>query len=285
MAVQFLLLKVASAVGMGLVLRRADGEGRPRLPMIRVNYAVAAVLAFFGAYLAGQHHLSPATALLGAATGVLFVAGLLFWTQAIRAAGLALSVVAMRTAIVIPIALSALVWRERPTVFELAGSGIALAALGLVLSEVGRHQRAGARGRGAAWWLAGLFLVDGLVVSAAQLFRQEMPPNEHLPFQAAIFVSAFLVTTLIYYLRRERLDRGALSRGALLGMANLGNYLFLVLALEVLPGVVVYPAIAAGEVGLLALAGTLIWRERLGVRSWLGVGLAVAALVVLQFGR
>ena len=71
----------------------------------------------------------------------------------------------------------------------------------------------------------------------------------------------------------------------MLGAANLGNYLFLVLALSVLPGIVVYPVIAAGEVGLMAVAGVAIWRERLGVPSWVGVGLAVAALVLLQVGR
>ncbi|MFO7674762.1 MAG: hypothetical protein R6X12_00375 [bacterium] len=286
MAVHFLLLKVAAAVGLGLILRRQEGRGRPLLPMIRVNYAVAAVVAFFGAYLAGQHHVSAPTALLGAGTGVVFVAGLVIWARAIRAAGLALSVVAMRTAVAVPVALSALVWRERPTGFELAGAGLALAALGLVLSDAGRVRGAGAgAGRGrAALWLAALFLVDGLVVSAALLFRKELPQEEHLPFQAVIFAAAFLVTTALCYLRRERLDSEALAWGSLFGLANLGNYLFLVLALTVLPGMVVYPVIAAGEVGLLALAGALVWRERPGARSWAGIALAVAAMVLLQLG-
>lgn len=284
LAVHFLLLKVASAVGLGLILRRAEGERLPLLPLLRVNYAVAAVLAFFGAYLAGQHNISTPTALLGAATGAVFVAGLLVWAWAIRAAGLALSVVAMRTAIVIPVLLSALVWRERPTLFELVGSGVALAALGLVLSDVRDRSRSGP-GRGAAFRLIVLFLVDGLVVTAALLFHKELPGDELLPFQAVLFVSAFLVTTVLYFLRRERFNRAALNWGGLLGLANLGNYLFLVLALSVLPGIVVYPVIAAGEVGLLALAGMVVWRERLRTRSGLGVGLAIAALVLLQLGR
>ncbi|HDR00340.1 MAG TPA: hypothetical protein ENN51_08685 [candidate division WOR-3 bacterium] len=281
----FLLLKVAAAVGLGLVLRRAEGRGRPVLPMLRVNYAVAAVLAFFGAHLAGQQTISLATALLGAATGVVFVAGLLVWARAIRAAGLALSVVAMRTAIVVPVLLAAFIWHERPVPLELAGSAVALCALGLVLSDAGRGAAGPGRKRRAALWLAALFAVDGLVVTAALVFRKQLPPEETLPFQAVVFVSAFLVTTALYYLRRERLDREALSWGSLLGLANLGNYLFLVLALSVLPGIVVYPVIAAGEVGLLALAGAFIWRERPGLRSWVGIGLTVAALVLLQFAR
>ena len=47
---------------------------------------------------------------------------------------------------------------------------------------------------------------------------------------------------------------------------------------------VVYP-VAAGEVGLMALAGILIRREKLGFRGRLGIGLAVLALVLVQISR
>jgi multidrug transporter EmrE-like cation transporter len=93
------------------------------------------------------------------------------------------------------------------------------------------------------------------------------------------------VTSVIYYARRERVEMRTLQLGALVGAANLGNYLFLLFALAVLPGVVVYPAIAAGEVGLSALAGVVIWRERVGAKSWAGIALAVAALILIQLGR
>lgn len=284
----FLLLKIASAVGMGLVLKHTDARGLPRLPVIRVNYAVAAVLAFFGAVAFEQTRLSLATGLLGAATGLFFVAGLLCWMKTIEAAGLALSVVAMRTSIVLPVLLSVVLWRERPGPLELAGSGAALAALGLVLAGVARRAGTGEAPTyrpSAPLWLVALFLVDGLVVTAAQVFRQEMPQDENLPFQAIIFASAFIVTTVLYHLRRQRVNRDALRFGALLGTANLGNYLFLILALTVLPGVVVYPVMAAGEVGLMALAGVLLWRERLRPLSWVGIALAVLAVVLVQLGR
>ena len=132
----FLLLKVTSAVGMGLVLKRADARSIERLPLIRTNYAVAAVIGFFASVALGQTRISNQAALLAAGTGVLFVAGLLIWARAIQAAGLALSVVAMRTAVVIPLLASAIIWHERPTPLELIGSAVALLALSLVLSEV-----------------------------------------------------------------------------------------------------------------------------------------------------
>ncbi len=281
----FLLLKIASSVGMGLVLKRADARGLPRLPLIRVNYAVAAVLAFFAAVAVGQTQISLRTAVLAVVVGVLFVAGLIFWVKAIEVAGLARSVVAMRLAVVIPVATSVVVWHERPAGFEIAGSVVAVLALALVIPGVAaRLHGDGTRGRHAWFWMLGVFAVNGMVNTGAKYFQQEMPQAENLPFQTVVFIAAFLVTTALYYIRKARVTRETLSHGAVLGVANLGNYLFLILALTMLPGTVVYPAAAAGEVGLMALAGVVIWREKVGLRCWLGIGLAVLALVLLQVG-
>jgi drug/metabolite transporter (DMT)-like permease len=311
LAVLYLLLKVTSAVGMGLVLKSADARSLDRLPLIRTNYAVAAVIGFFASVALGQTHISNQTALLAALTGILFVAGLLIWSRAIQAAGLALSVVAMRTAVVIPVFAAVLIWHENPSLLAIAGSFVALLALALVLYDVAKREtpvggevtakdaktaksepgsalithRSSLPGSSALLWLVLLFLADGLVMTAALIFRKELPLSETMPFQAILFVSAFFVTTMLYYLRRPRMTGESLQWGALLGAANFGNYLFLVLALTVLPGLAVYPVIAAGEVGLLAIAGVVLWKEKVGVRSWLGIALAVIAIVLIQLGK
>ncbi len=328
----YLLLKVVSAVGMGLVLKSADSRSLDRLPLIRTNYAVAAIIGFFASVALDQTQISNQTALLAAVTGVLFVAGLLIWARAIQAAGLARSVVAMRTAVVIPVFAAVLVWHEQPSLLEIAGSFVALRALALVLSDVAirkrgdgndvsdapdrapgpgpnpttktpRHQvedktaagdepgialsdhRLSPVASSARLWLLLLFLADGLVMVPALVFRKELPLNETMPFQTIIFVAAFAATSILYYLRRPRLVPETLKWGAMLGTANFGNYLFLVLALTALPGIVVYPVIAAGEVGLLAIAGVVLWKEKVGVRGWLGIALAVGAIVLIQFGK
>jgi drug/metabolite transporter (DMT)-like permease len=284
--VLYLLLKVASSVGMGLVLKRSETAGLPRLPVIRTNYFAAAVLAFAGVLLTGQSHISRPTAILAAGTGVLFVAGILLWSKAISVAGLGLSVVAMRAAIAVPVLASVLVWRERPGPVQWLGTGLALCALVLVVWEQARAGTGqGVRGSKGWLWLVLLFLADALVMLAAKAFREQLPQTENLPFQTVTFISAFFVATILGYVTGRRSDPGSFTYGSLLGAANLGNYLFLILSLSVLPGVVVYPAVAAAEVALAALLGILLWKERFGWRAWLGLSLALAALALIPLGR
>ncbi len=323
LAVHFLLLKIASLVGIGLVLKRSGARGLDKLAVIRVSCAVAAVLAFFGAVLAGNPHISWPTALLAAVIGVLFVAGFIFWFKAIESAGLGASLLAIGIAIAVPVLASIVIWHEAPKPIEIIGAGIALAALGLVISEVAygvqtpptlrnnprvrltEERKASTFSKSAGgglaqsasvalqthtnlprWlWLVGLFLVSGLVNTGAKVFHEEMPQAEIMPFLAVLFVSAFIVTTLLYYLGKSRISRPALYYGVAFGVASLGSLLFLILALTMLGGTVVYPVAAGGEAGLMALAGILIRREKLGFRGWLGIGLAVVSLVLVQFGR
>lgn len=275
---------------MGVVLKLADTRKLHRLSLIRTNYAVAAVIAFLITVGSGAEHISRPTAVLAVVIGILFVAGLLLWSKTIETAGLALSVVAMRLGIVVPVLASAVVWHERPGATHLAGGAVALLALALVISEVIKRQPGAVPTSGprpvAAWvWMAGLFLVEGSVNTGAKVFQQVMPQAESMSFQTVVFVTAFFVTTIVYFLGRERVTQQTLVYGAGLGAANLGNYLFLVTALAVLPGVVVYPVTAAAEVALMVLAGVFFWREKVGLRSWLGIGLAVLALVLIQLGR
>lgn len=278
----YVLLKVISATGLAMALKYVDRRGIDRLPVIRINYAVAALLAFFVALATNQTALSRPTALLAIITGGLFVSGILVLVKTISVAGVARAVVAMRTAVVIPMLASVLIWHERPGTPGFVGAAVALAAIGLIISDVrpapGKTNAAGS----PALWLAALFLIDGLVMVPAKIFQQQLPPAETFPFQVVIFITGFFITTAIYYLRRPRVTPDSLRLGALVGASNLGNYLFLVMALASLPGTVVYPVMAAGEVGLAALAGALVWGERVGPRSWTGIALAVIALILMN---
>ena len=70
--------------------------------------------------------------------------------------------------------------------------------------------------------------------------------------------------------------------GSLLGLVNLAQLVFLLLALDALPAVVVFPVSAALGIALNALASIWFWRERPPPAGWAGIGLAGIAVILLN---
>ena len=69
--------------------------------------------------------------------------------------------------------------------------------------------------------------------------------------------------------------------GILLGIPNYFTVALLVAGLRTLPAVVFFPANNIGQLILGSLAGALLYRERLDALTWVGVGLAATAIILL----
>ena len=69
--------------------------------------------------------------------------------------------------------------------------------------------------------------------------------------------------------------------GAAMGTAGAVAMIMFMLAIERLPGVVVFPVRNCGNVLLTACLSYLIWRERLSYLQWLGILCAAVAIYLL----
>jgi drug/metabolite transporter (DMT)-like permease len=143
--------------------------------------------------------------------------------------------------------------------------------------------------------LAGLFVASGVAALSAKLFQELCPAQENLHFQALLFVIAFMVATVssgtVPLFRsgkgdspqhRERTDRKSLEWGLVLGTVNVGSSIFMVLALGLIAGPLAFPISAAAEVAVLAVLGRVVWKEPLDRLSMVGLGMTLAALVLVQ---
>lgn len=73
--------------------------------------------------------------------------------------------------------------------------------------------------------------------------------------------------------------------GFAVGMGSFGGQLFSSLALEAgVPGHIVFPATTGGNLFLVAAAGMLLFREKLGPYGIAGIVTGVASLVLLSLG-
>ena len=72
------------------------------------------------------------------------------------------------------------------------------------------------------------------------------------------------------------------SAGAAVGIPNYFSSSFLLKSLSGLPAFVVYPAFSAGTLVLVTVIAIIMFREIPGKKTWIGIGLIAAALILLN---
>jgi drug/metabolite transporter (DMT)-like permease len=283
--VLFLLLSILSSVIIANLLRFSEHRRVSRLVVIAANYITCTVAAVAWGLGPGGLAMNAGAALLGIVTGVSFA--MTFWLMiiAIGRVGISIPVSVTRLAVVLPIAVSLLVYHERPNAWQQGGLVLALAALVLFGRSAG-----GGDGRTVvprwqtALLVAGLFVGMGINGVNMKVFEEDFSADASLyAFLAFLFGTAMVLSwTLVLVRRRERVTRLAVGLGLLLGVPNLLSSVFFILALRYLPGMVVFPLNDVGIVIVSALTGVLFWREKLSPVTRLALAISLVAIALMN---
>ena len=71
--------------------------------------------------------------------------------------------------------------------------------------------------------------------------------------------------------------------GMILGFLNFGTTYYLIMAMGVFQSTVLFPVQNVGIVVLSALAGFIIFKEKLSVINWIGILLSIIAILLIAF--
>ncbi|NNE69910.1 MAG: hypothetical protein HKN29_06045 [Rhodothermales bacterium] len=292
----YLLLAIASSLGIGAVFKESGLRGVDRLHLITINYLVAAALGAFLVYRAGAPWMDAGTGFLvfGTAVGAFLAVGFLVIAVSTQRAGISLTLAVQRTGVSIPFIVSWLAWAEVPSTLQWLGFSLVVASLIFLTRPVGQATPAGAassspatpRSGSAVLLLLAVFVTGGLGDLSFKTFDVWYGArlDGHV-FLTLAFGVAFLVGLVPLFRRpvgQRIAKRDAVLWGVLLGVLNYGSILFLLGAVARIPGIVVFPTLAASVVVGGTVLGTVIWRERVSAVNLLGVALAAAGVVLLN---
>ena len=307
----FLVFAVACSVAIGMIFKQAGRQQLDRTALLTVNYAAAVAVAIGLLGLGGREvdqglTLSGELLALGAGTGVVLIAGFFVLAWATEVAGMSLAIGVMRVSVVVPFLASWGIWGEVPTLAQGLGMILAMGAFFLLAHQQSAPKPvpAGASPApdpesaveprsvlaGIDWHAAGVlaltFCSGGAVDVSMKAFEEGFGAgNSRVLFLLLAFGVAFLVGAVIVVRRGLREGHWptleALGWGALLGVVNYGSLEFLLRAIEVLPGPLVFPANNIAIMVFAALLGITFWGERLSRPNRIGLALACLALVLL----
>lgn len=275
-----LILAIASSALVSIIMRLSDRKVTGNIAMLTVNYLmcliVSAGYAGFGSLFPAVEGL-PGALLMGSINGLLYLGGFVLLQINVRRNGVVLSSTFMKLGLLVSIAVSVLFFHEVPDGLQVTGFALAVAAI--ILINFKRESG------GAAGFKAGLILMllaGGMGDAMAKIFEELGDPALEPQFLTYTFGVALILCTALMLSKKQLPGKWEVIFGLLIGVPNFFSAKFLLGALERIAAVIVYPVYSVATILVVSLTGVLVFKERLEKRQWIGMGLILIALVLLN---
>jgi len=277
----YLVLAVASSAAISIAMRASEKHVKNEIAMFMSNYLVCMALSFGfmenKAQFISTAGSSSLTILLGGLSGVMFLANFLFYKYNMKHNGVVMSATFMKLGVLVPTIMAVAVFGEMPRMTQVIGIFVAIGAIVLInfekdaLSE-GKHML----------FLILLLLLSGFTDSMANVFDKIADPAQKDTYLLATFGTAFLITVILAYAKKIKVGKMDFLFGALIGIPNYFSSRFLILSLQEINAVLVYPTYSVATMITIAVAGILIFREKISPKKLCALGLILLALVLLN---
>jgi len=277
----FLILHVLLLSSFGLVAKHYQASGRNLLSIGAVNYAFAAVVAALSIIYKGSFRFSITICIIGVLAGIAYSTSYFLMIKAIKSSGISITWSVIRLSILIPILFSIFVWHESPSIYQIMG--IACMCVSLPLLSIRHNEGSTHRAFGkASLLIIVLFIAVGGDNLAPKVFNELSPESHRQTYLLFLFSTAAITSGCMLIFTRSSPKLPDIPVGMGLGLCNLLARYFLLLALTRLPGVVVFPISGSLGIVLIALAGMVIWKEKLKGLNILGIAFAIITVVLIS---
>lgn len=272
----YLLLGILSSALVSICMRLSERKIRSNLGMLTVNYLTCTVLAAMYTRNWTMGRELYATGGLGLVNGVLYLTSFILLQRNVRRSGVVLPATFMKLGLLVSMVVSVCLFGERPSFLQSMGFVLALGAILLI-----NYQKGEGKGKfrmGLVWLLLCGGMADAMSKIYEEIGWQALAPQ----FLFFTFGTALPLCAVLMLSKDERAGKWEWLFGLLVGIPNFFSSKFLLRALEDIVAVVAYPVYSVATILVVTLVGVLVFRERLEKKQWLGLGMILAALVLLN---
>ncbi len=301
----YLALAILCSASIALIFNYSEGHNLNRLAVTTANYFMASLVSL---YLIWESRLAIKVDLssldfidefksvisrngifsteasivwaiaVGIVAGFFFFASFIYYQRSVKEDGASLSGCFAKLGILVPMALSLILWNEIPTLWQWIGILLSIIAILVVNLSFKELSIKSIRGN-----LILLFLLGGLAEFSNKIFQQYAESSYKGIFLFSVFFTAFLISLLFTVNHKQRVRRRDLLIGLLVGIPNLFSSFFLIMALDTVKTSVAFPIFSAATILVINLGGYLLFGERLNPRERISVLITVIALVLINF--
>ncbi len=285
MGLIYIFLSISCSLTIAQILKLAENRKINVLKILVCNYLAGFLISLFNSSeFSSFPKATPEPGLWLTITavilGIIFIANMVVYSRSIDRVGMGVSIAAMRMSLIFPIAISLFVFGE--TISGLKYFGIVL-ALGSLLLMVPRIKTKSISGFSDAWLPILIFIMTGIADTGLKVYEQLFSSqiSEDL-FVSGIFFFSFLVGSGILLKRREiHFNFTEVLYGIATGVVNLYSSIFLIYALKLMPGSIVFPLVNVSLVVLGTMIGIGIWKDKPSAKQWSGLAIAIISIILL----
>ncbi|MEE4255934.1 MAG: hypothetical protein V2I47_02760 [Bacteroidales bacterium] len=281
----YLLLTILQSTAIFVVFKLFNRFRIDNWQAISINYVVASLfgLVIYKGELSIEILLGKDWFEFGLILGITFIATFFIFALSAQKVGVALTSVASKMSVVIPVIAGLILLNE--TIGWLAGSGVLIALLAFYLTLGGGRQRSLPSKYVILPVL--LFLGNGVNDTIMKYTEHHYVTdiNDRILFLTIVFMTSLffglIITAKRYYNKRVNITLHTIVGGSILGLINFGSTYYILKAMDIFASSVVFPITNAGIVTLSTLIGWSVFREKLSLRNWIGIALAIAAIIMI----
>ena len=281
----YLLLTILQSTAIFVVFKLFNRFRIDNWQAISINYVVASLfgLVIYKGDLSIEILLGKDWFEFGLILGITFIATFFIFALSAQKVGVALTSVASKMSVVIPVIAGLILLNE--TIGWLAGSGVVIALLAFYLTlGSGRHRSFPSK---YVILPVLLFLGNGVNDTIMKYTEHHYVAdiNDRILFLTIVFMTSLvfgvLITAKRYYNKKVNLNLHTIVGGSILGLINFGSTYYILQAMDIFASSVVFPITNAGIVTLSTLIGWSVFREKLSLRNWIGIVLAIVAIIMI----
>ncbi len=261
------------------------------LQALIVNYLTAAGCSYFFLEqdFSLNHVLNSEWLYHAMIIGTLFIIVFNFYAFGTQKVGIAVTTVANKMSLIIPVCAALILYPENNTFDELKGIAFFLALAGIYLSSTKKGKLSFNK---KYLWLIILVFVgqgisDAIFNDFAQSFKEVLKKESYLFFMI-LFIIASISGILILlgksFKGRKPLKLKSIFWGVIFGIPNFFSLLFFLRALSDpnLNSSIVFPLVSMGVIISSSFIGMLIFREKLSRNNWIGILLSICAIYIFS---
>ncbi len=279
----YLLLSVVCSVTVGVIFKLSRQYNSSAIQMVATNYAVAIFLCFFF-FDFKYTSLSTASWTLYLSIGFLLPIVFLFLATSIKQVGIVKTDAAQRLSLFIPILAAWLVFDETFNGYKLVALIIGFPAILMILMKPIAKEKTN-------WTypllvLLGFGIIDILFKKMALYTTMLFTSSLVVVFSIALVIMVFVVC-YDAVVKATKITLKNILLGGLVGVFNFGNILFYLKAHQVFTAnpSTVFAGMNLGVIILGSIIGVVLFKEKLSVKNYLGLLIALIAILLIVFSQ